>query len=302
MRFIISFSFIFLTGSLNLNAQERYCITFENEDSIYFHDDWFNDNFFFQNGLGDWQIGEVNKSIFTDAYSGTQSVCTNLSHNYTPTDTSYFSFNGSLGGCWVGYDIFKLEFKHRFQMDSSSHGKISFWRIQNQQTTTLVDSTCLTSTNSNFNQYHIDLATMDSTSDCLTLKGSSNGWMLSSIDLSTYAFNNLFQIKFSFFSSNNNLQNGWQIDDICIEYDCGVNTEEISPNQITLSPNPTNQHLNIQSQLNVKQITIYNVNGQKAIQLVSTNQLNVSTLKAGRYIAQIELTDGSISSQHFVKQ
>jgi|GEM_PF-1863324 len=81
-----------------------------------------------------------------------------------------------------------------------------------------------------------------------------------------------------------------------------VNNKDVNNTLVNLSPNPTNHNLNINSQLEVKKVTIFNVNGQKVSQAHNTKQLNVSTLKAGRYIAQIELLDGSISSQHFVKQ
>lgn len=79
-----------------------------------------------------------------------------------------------------------------------------------------------------------------------------------------------------------------------------VNDEAIS--FFTLSPNPTNDVLNINSKVKVEKFTIYNALGQ----VVSTNEdiinnsINVSNLKSGIYLISVE-NNNQVQTQRFIK-
>ena len=75
------------------------------------------------------------------------------------------------------------------------------------------------------------------------------------------------------------------------------NPEAVS---VSVYPNPTSDILNIQTSESIKNVTAYNISGQKVLQ-TNTQTLNVSALKSGVYILKVETAKGSATLK-FVKK
>lgn len=65
-------------------------------------------------------------------------------------------------------------------------------------------------------------------------------------------------------------------------------------------PNPTRDFINIQSHEEINSVEIYSLSGQK-LMTSSANKIDVSHLNKGVYIIKIELKNGKIESQKFIK-
>lgn len=70
--------------------------------------------------------------------------------------------------------------------------------------------------------------------------------------------------------------------------------------EASVYPNPTSNILNIQTSESIKNVTAYNILGQKVLQ-ANTKTLNVSSLKSGVYILKVETAKGSATLK-FVKK
>ncbi|MBC2845424.1 T9SS type A sorting domain-containing protein [Winogradskyella flava] len=84
--------------------------------------------------------------------------------------------------------------------------------------------------------------------------------------------------------------------------DGSLSTESFNLDDSPLSifPNPVTTTLNIELQPALKQLAIYNLQGQKIMQSVSTTT-DVSNLSNGLYLIKIEDENGSVSTKRFVK-
>lgn len=81
----------------------------------------------------------------------------------------------------------------------------------------------------------------------------------------------------------------------------GINTFQLSENQIKLYPNPTTSVLNIKMKGNLKQATVYSVLGAKVL-VTTSKSLNTAHLKSGLYLITIEDETGSVTTKRFIKQ
>ncbi|WP_298308951.1 T9SS type A sorting domain-containing protein [Flavobacterium sp.] len=75
-------------------------------------------------------------------------------------------------------------------------------------------------------------------------------------------------------------------------------------NYISLSPNPAKDilNINVQDEVNIKSIAIYNMLGQLVqITTSSINSINISDLKAGNYVIKLYIEKGEISRK-FIKE
>jgi hypothetical protein len=81
----------------------------------------------------------------------------------------------------------------------------------------------------------------------------------------------------------------------------GIGDFELNENEISLYPNPTTSAINIIMESVLKRAIIFNIQGQKIIEIRSM-QLDVTNLSAGMYIIKIEDENGFVSTKRFVKQ
>ncbi|MEO8235116.1 MAG: LamG-like jellyroll fold domain-containing protein [Flavobacterium sp.] len=71
--------------------------------------------------------------------------------------------------------------------------------------------------------------------------------------------------------------------------------------KVSLYPNPANDVLNIETDLELKSIEIYNIQGQKVLSSTQ-KQINVSDLAAGIYMVKIQDAKNAIATKKFMKE
>ena len=74
-----------------------------------------------------------------------------------------------------------------------------------------------------------------------------------------------------------------------------------TPKKFTLSPNPVNTILHLQTYEELSHVNIYNLNGQCVMQAAQTD-IDVSALPQGMYILRAETTYGNAHQTKFIKQ
>ncbi len=80
-----------------------------------------------------------------------------------------------------------------------------------------------------------------------------------------------------------------------------VNISDLTPSQIVIYPNPATHLLNIQSVAPVKNVNLYNLQGQLLISS-DENSVNVEHLSKGIYILTIQTQDGRSHTTKIIKQ
>ena len=70
---------------------------------------------------------------------------------------------------------------------------------------------------------------------------------------------------------------------------------------ITIYPNPTTSFLNIKSSSIIKNITIWNIQGQKVLSFDNLNTIDVSSLQSGMYLARFD-TENGLKVSNFIKK
>ncbi len=86
--------------------------------------------------------------------------------------------------------------------------------------------------------------------------------------------------------------------DIAVEVNMGVNDINIS--KINIFPNPTESILNIQPEIEISNIVIINMLGQKLLSNINQSSIDVSSLTRGTYFITIETYNGK-QTQKFIK-
>jgi len=80
----------------------------------------------------------------------------------------------------------------------------------------------------------------------------------------------------------------------------GINNVDLN-NAFNLYPNPTNDWVNIQSDVKIEAISIISIQGRRVMREFSTNKINLSSLSKGYYFVEIETTKGTVRKK-IVKQ
>lgn len=79
-----------------------------------------------------------------------------------------------------------------------------------------------------------------------------------------------------------------------------VGVENIETEQWSISPNPANETLSIESKNNVQRVSVFDTNGKEMLNITNTNTLIVSELPNGVYLVRIETAEG-VGVKPFVK-
>lgn len=80
-----------------------------------------------------------------------------------------------------------------------------------------------------------------------------------------------------------------------------INDLKGNNNHVILFPNPAQNNLNIISEEEIEEVTIFNILGQKVINVQNTNQIDITSLSKGMYIINIHTAKG-MSTEKFVKE
>lgn len=95
------------------------------------------------------------------------------------------------------------------------------------------------------------------------------------------------------------------IDSIVFTYDPALSVNQTEKvNNTVVYPNPTKSLLNIKTGLNINKVEIYNVNGQKVMQVENNNlnQIDVNKLSSGMYLINLFQDNVLISTNKFIKK
>jgi len=87
------------------------------------------------------------------------------------------------------------------------------------------------------------------------------------------------------------------------EYDSTLGLEEVNytSNSIKLYPNPATDIVNIKTNQTIKNVTVFNINGQKVLDIANQSQINISNLPTGMYFLNI-ITNQSNQTIKILKQ
>lgn len=88
-----------------------------------------------------------------------------------------------------------------------------------------------------------------------------------------------------------------------VEWNTSLNTVEIDKNHVKLYPNPTQGIVNINTDLDLEKVEVYNTLGQNVfVGKVINNTFDLSTQPKGVYIVRLQTTDGQIMSYKLIKK
>ncbi len=290
----ILITFLIVTDSLNSLGQNNLtiCNSFDSS-SVYLKID----------SSANWEIGKPTKLVFNNSYSDTGSIVTSLDSSYLSNDTSVFyvsffdSIYGSIPNYLGSYSPIQLSFTHRFITDSifdfgsiemSFDGGDKWYNVlSNEHNASYY-----------YQNYHFFENTGDTIYDSIVITGNSGGWVHSVInkEVSHIIWNdNVFPdsiiFKFSFISDSLGVNEGWQIDDICLSMDYFTSTNKIKYNpKIEVFPSPTSDIINVKIHPAGNQqefmLELYDVLGRMVLTKTLypyENIVFVSHLKAGVY-------------------
>ncbi len=90
-------------------------------------------------------------------------------------------------------------------------------------------------------------------------------------------------------------------DNITIHEDTSASISESNDGNIEIYPNPTQNYINIKSDIKIDNIYIYNVSGQKINTEIKNNKIDISKLTKGNYVLKL-VSNGKILSKQFIKK
>ena len=98
-----------------------------------------------------------------------------------------------------------------------------------------------------------------------------------------------------------NMQNG-QVEDYTIDYKQFMAVSDVNKKLVSVYPNPFTDVLNISDVKGVKSISVNDISGREVKTLAPAAELNLSNLKAGLYIVNLKMEDGSVKSFKAIKK
>ncbi len=98
-----------------------------------------------------------------------------------------------------------------------------------------------------------------------------------------------------------NMING-QVEDYTINYQSALAVSDVNKKSITVYPTPFKDVLNISDVKGVKSISVNDVSGREVKSLAPAAELNLSSLKAGLYIVNLKMEDGTVKTIKAIKK
>ncbi len=112
-----------------------------------------------------------------------------------------------------------------------------------------------------------------------------------------------WRLTFSVAAGGNVNTGAVKISRIYFDNNATLGTEDFeSLSSFSLYPNPASNTLNISSTKNVASVAIYNMLGQNVASQAGGNEVNVSGLNAGIYVAKVTLENGGVVVERFIKE
>ncbi|WDF46770.1 T9SS type A sorting domain-containing protein [Chryseobacterium sp. KACC 21268] len=98
-----------------------------------------------------------------------------------------------------------------------------------------------------------------------------------------------------------NMTNG-QVEDYTIDYQDALAVSDVTKAGISVYPNPFSDVLRISDVKGVKSVSVNDISGRQVKTLAPSAELNLSTLKSGLYIVNLQMEDGSVKSFKAIKK
>ena len=132
------------------------------------------------------------------------------------------------------------------------------------------------------------------------LNPSDTAWSEYTYDLSAYVGK---QIYIAFHSQTHN-QWFLGIDDVSVTNAATLAVSDTSKDKSTVSvfPNPFTDVLKISDVKGVKSVSVIDISGREVKSLAPATELNLSNLKAGLYIVNLKMEDGSVKTFKAIKK
>lgn len=93
-----------------------------------------------------------------------------------------------------------------------------------------------------------------------------------------------------------------QAEDYTIDYKSSLAVSDVNKNSISVYPNPFADVLKISDVKGVKSVSVNDISGRQVKTLAPSAELNLSSLKAGLYIVNLQMEDGSVKSFKAIKK
>jgi len=93
-----------------------------------------------------------------------------------------------------------------------------------------------------------------------------------------------------------------QVEDYTIDYKEFMAVSDVNKNNISVYPNPFVDVLKISDVKGVKSISVNDISGREVKSLAPNAELNLSSLKAGLYIVNLKMEDGSVKTFKAIKK
>ncbi|GGG54786.1 T9SS type A sorting domain-containing protein [Epilithonimonas arachidiradicis] len=158
-----------------------------------------------------------------------------------------------------------------------------------------------------FNTFATKLYVGSVTSNPVTLNGNIT------IPAGTAIGKKTMRIKYNFQSPNattlntplesacSNMING-QVEDYTIDYKEFMAVSDVNKKGVSVYPNPFTDVLNISDVKGVRSVSVNDISGREVKTLAPATELNLSNLKAGLYIVNLKMEDGSVKTFKAIKK
>jgi len=295
----ISIFTIFLVFPFIINAQKSCSgalIDFETE----------NEFILFDTSSNLWEIGQPDKIEFKDAYSGENAIVTKIDTPYDDSVSTFFQIK-TLNNTYGNQTY--LSFWHKWKTDTiNDYGYIEYsfdggnsWHL-GENKTFFYDSSCWTMAEvwhfRNFDPPHYH-----SNNVSPFFSGSKDVWVKENYYFSWWqglksgkmnedpCTPDSILFKFNFKSDNeNNLKDGWIIDDILVEWDFIGSIESNNKEFINIYPNPTNEQFTIENK-EYYLLELISSTGSlvltRSLKKYEKCSININKLKNGIYILRL---------------
>ncbi|WP_294676007.1 T9SS type A sorting domain-containing protein [uncultured Fluviicola sp.] len=260
-----------------------------------------------------WEIGTIQKNSFTSGYNSPGAIATDTVDPYPTNTTSTFliSWVTNEPSNSIHWTTVRLQFAYNVDSDTlTDYGSIEF---SPDSGATWID--LLNVNDQTYGSYlEWDLSGPNGIIPP-TLSGNSNGWIHRSLnmhflthDLAIPAGTAILW-RFSFTSDGNQSnKDGLMFDDIVLLITPPLSVEELTADNIQISPNPVNSIMDIQITGTTEKLlySIYSSEGKLIKQFDDEDAetaLDLNTLNSGIYYLTIHNTDNQfLAAKRFIKQ
>lgn len=259
-----------------------------------------------------WQIGEPEKNLFKEAYSGKRAIITDSTSPYPPNNHSWFDLVLPLNEFVSYYQSVFISFYHKINTDTlGDGGYITVSYDMGKSWQNIIEDTMdwfeLTPKYSYMYEQKLYSAKNILYNGEYGFSGIIKDWQLVKFEWLTMAcktrnafFEDTMLVRFNFISdATESARDGWMIDDIrLLSNDYGGNVHEIAlQSAIDVYPNPAQDVVSIQTKnaALLTRLEVFNVNGRKVSEFTPNTQnftLYKNELQSGVYLLRCTFSNG----------